>query len=106
MIINKAPINIIINMKLIFKFKEILNISLEAIDVIYINKINIPPKKIRNNEYENQKDLVNSPVNKAIVIVWIINIIPIERGWFIIVNEILVIIKNIIIKFCIIYFRK
>lgn len=29
---------------------ENLNISLEAIDVIYINKINIPPKKIKNKE--------------------------------------------------------
>lgn len=29
---------------------ENLNISFEAIDVIYINKINIPPKKIKNKE--------------------------------------------------------
>jgi len=29
---------------------ENLNISFEAIEVIYINKINMPPKKIRNNE--------------------------------------------------------
>lgn len=29
---------------------ENLNISFDAIEVIYINKINIPPKKIKNNE--------------------------------------------------------
>lgn len=34
----------------IFKFIETLNISFDAIDVMYINKINIPPKKIRNSE--------------------------------------------------------
>jgi hypothetical protein len=34
----------------IFKFIENLNISFDAIDVIYINKISIPPKKIRNKE--------------------------------------------------------
>lgn len=38
--------NEIITLKLI----ENLNISFDAIDVIYINKINIPPKKIRNKE--------------------------------------------------------
>lgn len=35
---------------IIFKLMENLNISLEAIEVMYINKINIPPKKIRNKE--------------------------------------------------------
>lgn len=34
----------------IFKFIEILNISFDAIDVIYIKRINIPPKKIKNKE--------------------------------------------------------
>lgn len=34
----------------IFKLIENLNISLEAIDVIYINRINIPPKKMRKRE--------------------------------------------------------
>lgn len=29
---------------------ENLNISFDAIDVIYINKINIPPKKIKKRE--------------------------------------------------------
>lgn len=38
------------NELIIFKLIENLNISLEAIDVIYINKINIPPRKIKNNE--------------------------------------------------------
>ena len=34
----------------IFKLIENLNISFDAIDVMYINKINIPPKKIKNKE--------------------------------------------------------
>lgn len=34
----------------IFKFIENLNISFDAIEVMYINKINIPPKKIKNKE--------------------------------------------------------
>lgn len=29
---------------------ENLNISFDAIEVIYINRISIPPKKIKNNE--------------------------------------------------------
>jgi hypothetical protein len=33
-----------------FRLMENLNISLDAIDVMYINKINIPPKKIKNKE--------------------------------------------------------
>lgn len=39
-----------INEKIIFVLIENLNISFEAIDVIYMNKINIPPKKIKNKE--------------------------------------------------------
>lgn len=35
---------------IIFKLIENLNISLEAIDVIYINRISIPPRKIKNSE--------------------------------------------------------
>jgi hypothetical protein len=38
------------NINIILIFNENLNISFEAIEVIYINKINIPPKKIRNKE--------------------------------------------------------
>ena len=38
--------------------------------------------------------------------VWIINIIPIDKGWFIREKEIAEIIKNKVIKFCIIYIRK
>jgi hypothetical protein len=34
----------------IFKLIENLNISFEAIDVMYMNKISIPPKKIKNKE--------------------------------------------------------
>lgn len=86
----------------ILKLIENLNISFEAIDVIYINKINIPPKKIKNKEYENQKDFVNKPVNRAMQIVWIINKIPIDKGWFIREKENDEIIKKKNIKFCII----
>lgn len=38
------------NETIIFKLIENLNISLEAIEVIYMNKISIPPRKIKNNE--------------------------------------------------------
>lgn len=38
------------NLEIILKLIENLNISFEAIDVIYINRINIPPKKIKNKE--------------------------------------------------------
>lgn len=86
----------------IFKLIENLNTSFEAIEVIYINKINIPPKKIKNKEYENQKDLVKSPENKEIKIVCVINKIPIESGWFINVNKKAEIINRKIIRFCII----
>lgn len=36
--------------KIILILMENLNISFDAIEVMYINKINIPPKKIKNNE--------------------------------------------------------
>lgn len=91
---------------IIFKLIENLNISFEAIEVIYINKISIPPKKIKNKEYENQKDLVNKPVKRAIEIVWIINKIPIDNGWFINEKENEEIIKKKNIKFCIISDQK
>ena len=38
------------NEAIIFKLIENLNISLEAIEVMYMNKISIPPRKIKNNE--------------------------------------------------------
>jgi hypothetical protein len=41
---------------IIFQFKKKLNISFDANEVIYINKINIPPIKIKNKEYENQNE--------------------------------------------------
>jgi hypothetical protein len=51
---NKIKIKKIIKNKqkdeMIFKLIENLNISFDAIEVIYINKINIPPKKIKNKE--------------------------------------------------------
>ena len=48
-IVIKIKIHIRYNKKILI-FIENLNISLEAIDVIYINKISIPPKKIKNKE--------------------------------------------------------
>lgn len=38
------------NEVIIFKLIENLNISFDAIDVMYIKRINIPPKKIKNRE--------------------------------------------------------
>lgn len=81
----------------------ILKISFDAKEVIYINKISIPPKKIKNKEYENQKLILNDPVIKEIIKVWIIKINPIDKGWFINKNENL---NNIIVsnkKKCIIF---
>lgn len=49
-IIIKKNIIVKINNNKNFLLIEKLKISLEAIDVIYINKINIPPKKIKNKE--------------------------------------------------------
>jgi hypothetical protein len=48
-----------------------------------MNKINIPPRKIKNKIYGNQKFDVNIPVIKQIKIVWMNNINPIDNGLFI-----------------------
>lgn len=96
----KLKIKVIINNKSLILIEN-LNISFDAIDVIYINKINIPPKKIKNNEYENQKVFVKIPVNNAIKIVWVINNNPIDSGWFIKEKVSEEIIKIKIKKFCI-----
>lgn len=61
-----------------------------------MNNTNIPPKKIRNNTYANQNLWDNIPLTIHIIIVWINNIKPIARGWFICVNIILVV--NMMIK--------
>lgn len=81
--INKIKVN-----KIVFFLKWKEKISFDAIDVIYIKIINIPPKKIKNNEYENQKLFVINPVIIVIKSVCVINIIPILNGWFIIKNKI------------------
>lgn len=94
------------NINRIFKLIENLNISFEAIDVIYINKINIPPRKIKNKEYENQNVFVRIPVNSANIIVCVISKIPIERGWFIRENEKDKIINKKNITLCIISEQK
>lgn len=48
-----------------------------------MNRTNIPPKKMRNKVYENQKDLFIKPVIKQIKNVWISNVNPIAKGWII-----------------------
>lgn len=52
-----------------FRLTLNLNSSFDAIDVIYIKRISIPPKKIKNKEYENQKVLVMRPDMITITIV-------------------------------------
>jgi hypothetical protein len=64
----------------IFQFKESLKISFEDREVIYINKINIPPIKIKNKEYENQKFIFIEPEKSVIHKVCVINIKPIDKG--------------------------
>lgn len=56
-----------------------------------MNRIRIPPKKIKNNTYENQKVFEINPIIKEITRVWIIKTIPIAKGCFIIIKEILTI---------------
>jgi len=68
-IIIKKNVIKIKNRLLILKLIENLKISFDANEVMYINKINIPPIKIRKREYENQKVFVKIPENKAINIV-------------------------------------
>jgi len=72
-------------------FKFVLNFSFEAILVIYMNKINIPPTIIRNRMYENHIFWFMFPVISLTVMVCISSINPIDRGWFIIVNIIVII---------------
>lgn len=48
-----------------------------------MNNTNTPPRKIKNNTYENQNLLAINPVSKQICNVWINNINPIANGWFI-----------------------
>lgn len=73
-------------MKKIVIFIDGLNFSLEAILVMYINKINIPPIMIRVRMYEYQKLLFKQPVISLVEIVWIRSILPIEIGWFMKIN--------------------
>lgn len=67
-----------------------------------MNKINIPPIKIKNKIYENQKDFDKRPVIKQVRIVWKSKINPILRGWDIWVKIILLINKINIVIICII----
>lgn len=57
------------------------NFSLDAILVIYINKISIPPTITKNSKYEIQKFNDINPVIRAIKIVWINKFNPIDNGW-------------------------
>lgn len=47
---------------------------------MYMINTNIPPIKIKNNEYENQKVFVNMPEKRAVKSVWNIKKSPRVRG--------------------------
>ena len=55
----------------------------------------MPPTKIKNKIYENQKVFKIIPVNKDTKKVWINKIIPIDRGCFICIKSLLNIISII-----------
>lgn len=67
-----------------------------------MNKTNIPPKKIKNNVYENQKVFTINPVITQIKNVCINKIIPIAKGCFICIKINLITKLQIIKKKCII----
>lgn len=52
----------------------------------------MPPKKIKNKIYENQKDWLINPAPKQIKQVWNNKVKPIDNGWIKRVNNKLVII--------------
>lgn len=79
-------INDEIKKKIFFLFKLKLNFSFDANEVMYINKISMPPIKIKNKEYENQKVFIINPVIIQVKIVWFINPKPIDIGWFMLKN--------------------
>jgi NADH-ubiquinone oxidoreductase chain 4L len=92
-IINIFNVSIVsgINTDIIIALLLILNFSFDAILVIYMNRINIPPTIIKNRMYENHIFWFMFPVIIEIMIVCINRINPIDRGWFII--------KNVIVKY-------
>lgn len=73
-------------------FNEILNFLLDAILVIYKNKINIPLIIIKKIIYENQKFIEIYPEINEKIIVWVSKQVPIDIGWVInkIVNEVII----------------
>lgn len=82
---------IIININILW---FILNFSLDAILLIYINKINNPPTNIRNITIEIQEDNIILDVSMVAIIVCINSITPIDIGVFInnVIEEIISII--------------
>lgn len=76
-----------------------MNFSFEAILVIYINRISIPPIITRNKIYENQKFWYKFPDINVIVIVCRSKINPVDKGCFIIINAM---VNNIFIDISII----
>ena len=90
--------------EIIVLFDLIENISLDARLATYINKTNIPPRKTRNRINENQGELLINEIINEIMIVWIIRLSPIDRGWFIIkknmddIDNIISIIKSKLIS--------
>lgn len=70
----------IVNIGMINTFLSNLNFSFEAILVIYMNRISIPPTIIRNRMYENQKFWLKFPVIKLTKMVCKRRIKPIDNG--------------------------
>lgn len=54
---------------------------------MYMNKISIPPIKIKKRIYDNQKFFLIIPVSIQVKIVWISKIKPKDIGCFICVNK-------------------
>lgn len=100
--------NIINKILNINNFIENMNFSFDAILDIYMNKINIPPIKIRNKIYDIKYDLIFKLHVKDEKIVCINKMNPIDNGCFInkkfIDNNIIIIISifitenNLILK--------
>lgn len=70
-----------------------------------MNNTSIPPIIIKNKIYLNQKFKLNSPVIKAVRMVWIKRIIPIDNGCFIKIKiiDIIIVIDSIIMIQRIVY---
>lgn len=96
MIVNSFLANIIpvMIMIIIVAFILNLNFSFDAILVIYITNTSNPPIMIINNIYEYQNlEFINPPII-AIIVVFVNKINAIDKGCFIIINRVEIIIKT------------